>query len=53
MRFRVGDRVLYNEREYTIFYLYQSNYCEIREKGSFRTILVRKDEIKLIKNKFD
>lgn len=48
MEVSVGDRVFYLEKEYKIYYIYTSNYCEIREVGSYRTILVHFDEIKLV-----
>lgn len=48
MEVSIGDKVFYLEKEYTIYYIYTSNYCEIREVGSYRTILVHVDEVKLI-----
>ncbi|KEF39811.1 hypothetical protein M670_00835 [Schinkia azotoformans MEV2011] len=46
MEVSIGDKVFYQEKEYTIYYIYSSNYCELREERSYRTILVHIDEIK-------
>lgn len=48
MEVSIGDRVFYQEKEYTIYYMYSSNYCELREKDSYRTILVHVNEIRFI-----
>lgn len=48
MEVSIGDKVCYQEKEYRIYYIYTSNYCEIREEGTFRTILVHIEEIELI-----
>lgn len=48
MEVSIGDRVLYQEKKYTVIYIYTSNYYEIREEELFRTILVHADEVKLL-----
>lgn len=45
MRFNIGDTVQYNDNEYKIIHIYISDFCEIRENESFKTILVHIDEI--------
>lgn len=48
MPFNIGDKVLFNEKEYKVIHIYTSNYCEIREEGRFKTILVHIDEVELV-----
>lgn len=48
MRVNVGDKVLFGEKEYKVIHIYASNFCEIRENGTFRTILVHINQIELV-----
>lgn len=46
----VGDRVLYNDKVYTIVHIYESDYIEIKE-SDFKVELVHCSEIKPLKEK--
>ncbi|WP_017753665.1 hypothetical protein [Calidifontibacillus oryziterrae] len=48
MRINIGDKVVYEDKEYKVIHIYTSNFCEIREDGTFKTILVHMNEMKLL-----
>lgn len=48
MRVNIGDIVQYIDKKYKIIHIYVSNYCEIREEGTFKTILVHADDVQIL-----
>lgn len=46
----VGDKVLYNEKVYTILHIYETDYIEIRGSG-YNVELVHCSEVKPLKEK--
>ncbi|HHY74559.1 MAG TPA: hypothetical protein GX497_15310 [Bacillus bacterium] len=48
MRVSIGDKVLYRGKEYNIIHVYASNFCEIREAGTFKTILVHLNDVECL-----
>lgn len=44
----IGTEVLYRNKKYTVIYIYNNGYCEIKEKGNIfsRVELVKMTEIK-------
>lgn len=48
MGVNVGDMVLFGEKQYKVIHIYATNFCEIREDGTFRTILVHVNQVELL-----
>jgi hypothetical protein len=48
MKFNIGDKVLFQDKEYKVLWIYDSEYIEIAQ-GYSNIELVHKSEIKKIK----
>ncbi|WP_169917339.1 hypothetical protein [Alkalihalobacterium alkalinitrilicum] len=45
---KIGTKVKYKDKIYSVFWLYDSGYCEIKEEDYFHVVLVKLSEIEPI-----
>jgi hypothetical protein len=47
----IGSNVLYDGKEYIVIYIYDTGYCEIREKDGSKVDLVQITDLKEISDR--
>ncbi|MDE5415932.1 MAG: hypothetical protein LPK26_09185 [Bacillaceae bacterium] len=45
---KIGTKVRYNNKVYTIFWIYESGYCEIQEEDYFQVVLADQSELEVL-----
>ncbi|WP_216831298.1 hypothetical protein [Alkalihalobacterium elongatum] len=45
---KIGTKVKYKDKVYTIFWIYESGYCEIQEEDYFQVVLAELSELELM-----
>jgi signal peptidase I len=51
MIFNIGDKVLYKDEEYYVFWIYNSEYLELSKDNRFHCELAHVTELTLVKTK--